>query len=259
MSDEAARAAMIARTVDYALPGTDAVVVRRGIPIAAAHGPVAIDIYAPGELRAGERRPAVLIAIGFATADLDRSLKDIGAYRSWGRLLAASGMIAITHAGGAPIDDLRAVAAALGPDNPYGVDPDRLALWACSGNAPTGLALLAQAHVRAAALLYPYTIDLDGHAEVANAAARFGCASSPDTSMAHLRGVPLLIVRAGADEMPGLNPSLDRFIGAALAADLPISIINVAGAPHGFDLYPQTPASRAAIAAVMAFAHTHLA
>ena len=258
MSDEDARAAMIARTVDYALPGTDDVVVRRGVPIEAAHGPVVIDIYTPGDLQPGERRPAVLIAIGFPTADLGRSLKDIGAYRSWGRLIAASGAIAITHAGGAPVDDLRAVAAALGPANPFGVDPDRLALWACSGNSPTGLALLAQTHVRAAALLYPYTIDLDGHAEVATAAARFGCAPPPPFPLATLRAVPLLIVRAGADEMPGLNPSLDRFIGAVLAADLPIAITNVAGAPHGFDLYPHTPASRAAIAQVLAFLLAHL-
>src|SRR5437773_7130935 len=48
--------------------------------------------------------------------------------------------------------------------------------------------------------------------------------------------VPLFIARAGRDEMPGLNETLDRFAAKALDRNLPITMVNHANGPHAFDL-----------------------
>jgi hypothetical protein len=70
--------------------------------------------------------------------------------------------------------------------------------------------------------------------------------------------VPLLVVRAGEDQTPLLNASLDAFVAAALARDLPLTVINQAGAPHSFDLFTDSDASRATIRAVLRFLVEHL-
>jgi len=124
------------------------------------------------------------------------------------------------------------------------VDPERIALFACSGHAPAALAQIARGNIARAALLYPYTLD------VADAAARFGFATPP---VGELPKIPLLVVRAGADDMPGLNASLDRFITTALARDLPLTAINVPGAPHAFDLAVDSDGTRDILRAVIAF------
>jgi hypothetical protein len=259
MSDAEARAALFARTVACELPGTADVIVRRNVAVPAAHGPVVVDVYLPAAHVPGERRPVVLFALGYPTADLERSLKDIGAYRSWGRLVAASGLIAISHAGGAPIADAAAVVAALGAVEALrDADPARLALWSCSGNAPTALALVgATVPVRAVVLAYPYLLGFDDGADAAAAGFGFARPAAP-IAVTALRAIPTLIVRAGADAQPGLNAALDRFVGAALAADLPITIVNVAGAPHGFDTLDPTPARQAAIREMLGFLIAHV-
>jgi hypothetical protein len=67
------------------------------------------------------------------------------------------------------------------------------------------------------------------------------------------QALPLLIVRAGQDRTPGLNASLDAFVVAALAQDLPITLMNLAGAPHSFDLFDEREASRETIRRVLHF------
>jgi hypothetical protein len=67
-----------------------------------------------------------------------------------------------------------------------------------------------------------------------------------------------LIVRAGQDQFAGLNASIDRFVAGALTRDLPISVLNLPGAPHGFEIALDSAASKAAIRQVVAFMKAHL-
>ena len=69
---------------------------------------------------------------------------------------------------------------------------------------------------------------------------------------------PLLIVRAGRDAMAGVNDSIDRFTARALARNKPFTLVNVPEARHAFDTVDGTPASRHAIACVLAFLRQHL-
>jgi len=73
-------------------------------------------------------------------------------------------------------------------------------------------------------------------------------------SVADLRAdVPLLVVRAGGDQFAGLNHALDRFVAGALARDLPLTVVNHAGAPHAFDLFDPSEASRLVIQQILWF------
>jgi hypothetical protein len=72
------------------------------------------------------------------------------------------------------------------------------------------------------------------------------------------RDLPLFVVRAGLDQMPGLNGALDRFVATALTLNLPVTVVNHASGPHAFDLFDDTPATRDIVKQVLAFLRFHL-
>ncbi|MGH6782214.1 MAG: hypothetical protein ACREB5_08925, partial [Sphingomonadaceae bacterium] len=66
-------------------------------------------------------------------------------------------------------------------------------------------------------------------------------------------GAPLLILRSGKDEVPGLLGVLDPAIAALLAADADVEIVNVPGAPHSLDFKPEAAAAPAMIERALDF------
>lgn len=239
----------------HTIPGAADVTVERHHRYATEAGPLAFELYRPPQ--AAGPSPAVVFVSGFPdpgmTAMLGKPLKDWASYIGWGRLVAASGMVGVTYANREPGDvralvgHLRAHAADLG------IDAQRIGVWACSGNVPTALALVAHARPACAALLYGYMLDLDGATHVAEAAARFHCAVPPVSLDELPPAMPMLVVRAGRDTTPGLNVTLDRFVAAARSRGMAVTLIEHAEAPHAFDLMDDTPASRAVIDEVLAF------
>ncbi|HVZ20954.1 MAG TPA: hypothetical protein VG871_07825 [Vicinamibacterales bacterium] len=244
------------KQVVYRIAGMDALPVRRDIQY---HASLPMDVYYPPEPR-GARVPATVIAFGFP--DPEGRIRMFGPITSWARLIAASGSAAVVLGTASPADDLlealgylRANAASLG------LDERRIGLFATSGNAPVALATLMNDRTLAcAALLYGYTLDLDGTTAVADAARQFGFANaSAERSLDDLPPtVPLLFVRAGRDQFQGLNAALDRVVSAALARNLPVALVNHPTGAHGFDLDEDTPASRRVIGDVLAFLRGHL-
>ena len=103
-------------------------------------------------------------------------------------------------------------------------------------------------------------MDLDGHREVADASAMFRFAvPGAGRPLADLpTTVHTLLVRAGADQMPGLNAAMDRFAGGLLARNAPVALVNHSTAPHAFELEDDGPATRAAIRQVLTFLSAHL-
>jgi hypothetical protein len=248
------------KTVLFDLPGTAAVTVRT-TEVDRPDGPLVLDCYAPpaAEHPVAPVVGGIVIAAGYPDPGFERIVgcrfKDMGSTTSWARLIAASGMVALTYTNRAPAADLEAVlrhvhanAAALG------IDPDRIGLWASSGNAPVALSALMTSIVplARAVLCYPYTLDLDASTDIATVAARFGFATASG-SVADLPSVPLFIARAGQDEMPNLNATLDRFIAAALGRNLPITLVNHPEAPHAFDLFVESPSTRTVVRQILDF------
>lgn len=210
--------------------------------------------------RASTAAPAatVLFVYGFDNPMFAQGLRQMGAYSSWGRLLASSGMNAVAYGYQDPVRDIAALIAHLGKNAlELGIAPGRLALWAASGNVPMALHVLMTQQpdtFRCAALLYGYML------EVPEATRQIGVlAPARGRSVDDLpRSLPLLVVRAGNDQTPLLNASLDAFVAAALARDLPLTVINQAGALHSFDLFDDSDASRATIRRVVAFLREQL-
>jgi acetyl esterase/lipase len=187
----------------------------------------------------------------------------MGSFVSWARLVAASGVAAITYANHDPADveDVFRHIQQHGPS--LGIDCTRLGVWACSGHAPNALAFLirhGRAGFRCAALAYPYTVDLGDSTRVAAAAAHFRFVTPASGSS--MRDLPhdlaLFVARAGRDEMPGLNDALDRFVVEALALDLPLTLVNHSHAPHAFDLFDEGETSRHVVRQILAFLQAHL-
>jgi hypothetical protein len=116
------------------------------------------------------------------------------------------------------------------------------------------------AFLKCAVLLYGYTLDLDGSTAIVEATKRWGfsnpCAGKSVDDLR--RDVPLFVVRAGQDQMPGLNEALDRFGGRALACNLPITIVNYSVAPHAFDLFLDNESSREIMRRLLKFLQFHL-
>jgi hypothetical protein len=257
------------KVVVYRIPGMDAVQVRRDVEYGATQArALTMDIYYPPGSKRGARSPAVVFVTGFPDAGFEARMgckfKEMGSSVSWGQLAAASGVVAITYTNLEPATDLQALlqyvrrnAAALG------IDETRLGLWASSGNVPLALSILMQEdsdYLKCAVMCYGYMLDLEGATGVAEAASMYGfvnaCAGRSFDDLP--RGLPLLIVRAGRDQLPQLNETLDRFLVEALTRNLPVTFVNHADAPHAFDLLHDDETSREIVRQILAFMRFHL-
>lgn len=263
MTDKAERHEITMKSVLFRLPGMDAVTIRRDIDYGTSHdGRLTTDLYYPSEPRALTRTPAVVFVLGYSDVGVQRILgckaKEMRSYVSWAQLAAASGLIGVTYSTIDPPTDTRLLLRYLREHaEELGIDERRIGIWACSGNVPNALATLIHAEddVKCAALCYGYMLDIDGSTWVADAARQIGftnpCAGK---SVEDLPGeLPILIVRAGQDETPNLNKSIDRFVSHALNANLPITFVNYPRGPHAFDLFDDSEASREIIRGVLDF------
>ncbi len=255
------------KRVLYDLPGTDAAVVRQDVEFQGADGAsLAMDIYASSGAVAPV--PAVVIAAGYRDAGYQAMLgcrfKDTGSSVSWAKLIAASGMVAITHTNRDPAADLKALVGFVRRNgSSLGVNGRRIGVLASSGNVPVALSMLMRGGpepVACAALCYGYLLDLDGATGLADAAATFKFANPcAGLSFDALRqDVPLLVARAGQDRFPGLNASIDRFVAHALVANLPLTLVNHPEGPHAFELFDDSAMTRAIVQQILTFLHAQL-
>ncbi len=256
------------KRVLYTVPGMAEVTVSRDQEYRGHdRSPLALDVYYPPGQRTTTLIPAVVFVTGFRDAGarkmLGGSFRQTGSYVSWAQLVAASGIAAVTYENREPASDALALLQHLREHGArLGIDAGRVAIWSCSGHVPAALAVLMfnPPGVRCAALLYGYMLDLDGRSDVAGAASKFGFTNPAAAKRVEdlPRELPLLVVRAGRDEMPGLNDAIDRFAAHALAANLPVTVLNHPPAPHAFDLYCDDAPSHHVVAHVLAFMRAHV-
>ena len=255
------------KRVVYSLPGMESIAPQRDLPFAGSDGnPLAMDLYLPSGHLASAVAVVVLVE-GFPDQGFNRMLgcrfKEMGSTVSWAQLMAASGLAAVAYTNRQPeadllaiLDHLAAHAAALG------IDADRMAVCASSGHAALALSTLLKSRgrrPRCAALVSPYLMDLDEEDAVAKASAGFGFANPSGRSIDALAtDVPIFLGRSGADQMPGLNKALDQFVTAALAANLPLTVVNHPTGPHAADLFDPSEASQRVVRAALAFLENQL-
>jgi acetyl esterase/lipase len=256
------------RRVCLRLDGMDAVTVRRDVAFGPPDRALRLDLYYPPAEPRGVHLPAVVIVAGYPGTLRPRpttlAFKQFGWTVSMCELIAASGMVAIAYTNTDPVGDLHALLDHLAESaEAFSIDPARIGAIASSGNVPTALtAIMRDAPRRpaCAAFLYGCLLDLDGATDVAEAARQFGFSNGgAGRNMADLRrDVPLLITRAGRDQFPAMNASIDRFIHHALVENLPITLVNHAEGPHAYDLFDDSHASRGVVLETLRFLQHHL-
>jgi acetyl esterase/lipase len=258
------------KKVVYQMAKSAAVTIRQDIEYRFADsGALTMDIYYPPDSKAESRSPAVIFASGYPDPGFQKmlgcKLKDMEFYISWGQLTAASGLVAITYStGNEPAADIHALIQYIRHNSAVlGIDENRIGVWAGSGNVPNALSVLMQGsreYLKCAVLCYGFMLDREGTSSVADLAKQIGfvnpCAGK---SVADLPiDIPLFIVRAGRDEMPHLNETIDSFVSKALVFNLPITFVNHPAAPHSYDLMHDSETSHEIIRQILRFLQFHL-
>lgn len=269
MSQDTEQGHVSKKRVVYTMPGMDGVTVRRDdVYRVTDEGALTMDLYYPPDAKSGARLPAVVVVAGFPDPGVQKHVgckfKEMGSSVSWGQLVAASGMVAITYTNREPAADVDALLQHVRQNaTSLGIDENRIGVWASSGNVPLALSVLMQGssdYLKCAVLCYGFMLDLDGATGVAEAARQWGfvnrCAGKSVSDLP--KDLPLFIVRAGQDQFPHLNDAVDRFVANALTSNLPLTFVNHASGPHSFDLFDDTATSREIIRQILAFMRFHL-
>lgn len=243
----------------YSVPGMDQVQVRRDVIYNSVDAPAGkidlkLDVYTPPAAKPGDRFPAVILISG-GGAEGEHDWRDAGVYNSYGRILAASGFIAITfskryqrgtNGPSKGLDDfhdmvryLREHAAELR------IDADRLAFWAYSGGGFLLSPVLGegQPYARAAICFYcVLDVSMAVLSEENQRAMRGNLSVLAQIKRPPHAIPPVFIGRAGLDS-PDLNRAIDRFVALALAKNLSIEVMNHPEGRHGFDTLDPGPRS----------------
>jgi len=258
--------------VVYRVAGMDKVKVKSDLKYTSVNNPnLLMDVYSPPNLAKGEKRPAVIFIHGAAGAET--TPKDWGVYTSWGRLTGASDLIGITftHRLSArktsledAVNDLAAAITYVRTNaDSLNIDKDRICLAAYSA----GGSLLAPAmrerreYVRCLVGFYAFMdIQQSGNLFTANESKETLQKFSPINYLANDGGriAPLFIARAGRDQVPTTNDSIDRFTREALSKNIPLTIINHQSGVHGFENQNDDDRSREIIQNAIAFMKSHL-
>ncbi len=183
-----------------------------------------MDVYRPAE---GKVAPAIVFYTMYWASD-SSSPRSSDWYKGWGRLAASRGIVGI-------VPDLRAEpgtgtaaapARALGDDfqrllnhltkhaSDYGIDPNRIAVFAASGSTWAAMSAIQdprQTAIKAAVVYY-------GSTNVE--------AFRPD--------LPVFWVRAGLDTTR-MNSDIARASSLALAQNVPLTMVNHPTGRHGFE------------------------
>jgi acetyl esterase/lipase len=228
---------VIRMPVVYTVPSMADVQIREGLVYkTVADTPLHFDLYAPA---AGlGALPAVILIHGGPGPALGARRWQV--FQSYGRMLAATGMIGIAFDhrllgldrypdSAADVADL--VRHVRDQSGMLGIDPTRLALWAFSGGGPL-LAAPLRDRPSWLKLVVAYYAAMEpfggGQDERFSPIAALG----QDASNAP----PIVLARAGRDMFPEINPSIDRFVAAANSAGATLDLLTHPTGRHSFDI-----------------------
>ena len=268
--DVRAMAKKVMMPVVLKVPGMDRVKVVENLKYAKSDDPsVLMDIYVPSDLSENEKRPAVIFLHGGAKTDY--TPKDWGVYTSWGRLIAASGFVAVTFTHRleypnaslekAAADVLDAVKYMRAYADKYHVDKDRVCLIAYSAGGPL-LTLGMRGEMPFVRCLVGFYAFMDiqqsdyRKTEKPETVKSFSPITYLQTDANRIP--PMFIARAGHDEVPTMLDSIDRFVAEALSKDIALTLVNHPQGVHGFDNQNDDERSREIIRTAIEFIRLHL-
>lgn len=200
-----------------------------------------IDIYSPPEMKAGERRPAIIFLNAIGDQPTNK-VKSWAIYSSWPRLVAAHGMIGISmDADGTRIQDsLKGLFDFLAKDGAkHGIDPDRLGVYAASANTTQANIYLmgenAAKGIKAAALYY---------------------GGAPQGALR--KDLPVLFILAEGDLGGGFGQQAVALWQRVAEARAPWTMVFASRQPHAFDAFEDSDESRRIVKQTIDFWKTNL-
>jgi acetyl esterase/lipase len=256
--------------VVYQVPGMDKVKAVQNLKYTKSDDPnVLLDVYLPSDERQDSKHPMVIFIHGGAKTEY--TPKDWGVFTTWGRLVATSGFVGVTFthrlqypdksleiAAGdvrAAIDYVRTNA------EKYKADKDRVALISFSAGGPM-LSLAMNGEMPFVRCLLGFYSFMDirqsdfRKTENPETLERFSPITYLQKDAAKIP--PMLLARAGRDEVPTMDDSIDRFVKEALAANAALTFANHPQGVHGFDNQNNDERSREIIRAALEFMKVHL-
>jgi acetyl esterase/lipase len=278
------------KRIVYAIPYMEEATVQQDITYKTIdENELKMDVYYPADYEGEARLPAVIFVHGDGPPDFLKDAKDWGCYVSWGELIAASGLIAVTfnhrstegltrlYEAASDVDDL--ISYVRDHSGMLGIDANMLGIWTCSAGSPIGFrAALRNAppYMRCVVSYYGIT-DLKVFYEAsAESQEEQGASSQPGQPLPTFSDevfqefsatayvskepgaiAPMLIARAGQDQSV-LNASIDRLLTVAVANNVSIDFMNHPTGHHGFDVLDDNERSREIIRATLEFLKTHL-
>jgi dienelactone hydrolase len=242
------------------VPGMEAVNVQRNLDYGSGDSALRMDVYRPFGVGPW---PVVVFVHGESDAEELRNAKEWGQYTSWGRLVAASGMVGVTFSHRS-WEGLSAVPRKLGDveaavrfvrahGRSWGADPSRLAVWSCSAGVPVGLSTAIRWAASCAVAYYgPMDVRPYGRDPVL-------AKVSPMALLEEGMPLPPLLVGRAALDDEELNQSIDAFVNLAWEQQLDVELLDHGEGHHAFDVVDGDSRSREIIEATLEFLAGHLA
>jgi len=263
----------LARPIYYSVPGMDKAVVHPDVVYRRdGQAEMKMDICLPPDVAGNVRLPAVIFIHGGPLgSNPNPPPKDWGVYTSYGRLMAASGLVGVTfnhrYLSMAAKDmdtsfsDVEAAIAHVRENaGRYHIDPERLALWAFSGGGPhLSLGLRGdKPYIRCLVSFYAILDVRDqdpGQGLPKDAMKRYSPISYLENPPSALPSV--LIGRAGLDS-PSINRSVELFVNRMMTLNADINLVSHPLGRHGFDILDDDQQTRDTIAAAVTFLKSRL-
>jgi tetratricopeptide (TPR) repeat protein len=230
--------------VVYDVPATKDVKLKANVPyLKDAKGTLAIDVYTPPNMKAGEKLPAVVFLNAIGDSPQGK-VKDWEIYKSFPRLIAAHGMIGISmEADGTRIQEsLRGLFDFLEKEgDKHGIDGARLGVYAASANTTQSLVYLmsetASKNIKAAALFY-------------------GATPAPTAKIR--KDLPVLFILAEGDAAGFFGQQANNLWQRVMEARAPWTLLYASNLPHAFDAFSDNDESRRVIQQAIAFWKSNL-
>ena len=220
--------------VVYTLPEMDQALLASEL---AYYDNLTVDIYYPPNYRSSAKLPFVILSHGLAErGEFD---KDMVQHINWAKLIAASGIIAVSaQSGTEPVKNSYRVLEFLAANaDVLGLDLTRIGFWACSSQGGPMFIMLRDKEL-------PYR---DGFR-----AAVFSYLDLRTDPRDWPKNLSLFVIKAGGDTSIS-GAAMDQFVSRARSSGLPTEYVELAGAPHGFDVYENSQAAKDVIQRALEF------
>lgn len=252
------------KNVVYRIPGMDQVEISADIHYSSIDSEyLLMDIYRPKGAAPGDSYATVLFVHGGPISESwGINPKEMGQYQSYGRLLAASGMVAVTFNHrlfdvqsfpDSEEDLLQALDFVRTNSSSYNIDPERICIWYVSFGGPL-LSIPLRRDLSFLRCLIAYYAPLDLMISENDQGKNMLRRYSPVSILSEGGGfnIPILIAGAGLDNVD-LNATIDEFISIARSRELPVTYIRHDTGRHAFDILDDDERSREIIRTTIEF------